>query len=96
VQNSKLTSPQLNDLDQMAGPSNSSSVSESTPGAVASAKSSIGPQYLFGGEILHIKLRIDMIEWKGAAAADAASPAGKNRKTAPTTGNNSAAPGVNP
>jgi len=79
VQNSKTTSPQLTDLDRMAGPSSAPSVSESSPGAVAaSAKSTIGPQYLFGGETLHIKLRIDMIEWKGMAAAEA-TPASGNR-----------------
>jgi hypothetical protein len=81
IQNSKLTSPQISDLDKMAPPPpQSSSVTDFSPGAVAaSAKSTQGPQFLFGGETLHIKLKIDMIEWKGVAAAAEAAPSARPR-----------------
>lgn len=71
IQNSKLTSPQIGDLDKMVG-TPGPSVVDSSPGEVAASKSTQGPQYLFGGETLHIKMRIDMIEWNGVGAADAA------------------------
>ena len=64
VQNQRPTSPQLGELDKIAGAQSPPSVTDS-PGAVAAAQSTAGPQYLFGGEILHVRARIDFIEWKG-------------------------------
>ena len=88
IQNSRLTSPQISDLDRLAGPSNSASVADSSPGAVAAnAKSVQGPQFLFGGETLHVKLRISMIEWKGVAA-ETAPASGKTRNRTPAPGSN--------
>ncbi|MCE0498874.1 MAG: Amuc_1100 family pilus-like protein [Methylacidiphilales bacterium] len=66
VQNNHPTSPQLGDLDKIAGAQAQSSASVTdSPGAVAETKSTAGPQYLFGGETLHVRMRIDFIEWKG-------------------------------
>jgi hypothetical protein len=88
VQNSKLTSPLISDLDKMAGDQTQPSAADASPGAVAAAaKATRGPQFLFGGEILHIKLKIDMIEWKGVTAAEAA-PSAKSRNRAPAPGSN--------
>ena len=89
IQNSKLTSPQLDDLDKMAG-GQQPPPDASFPGATAdAAKSTRGPQFLFGGETLHIKVRIDMVEWKGIAAAETTS-SGRPRNNA-----NASAPGSN-
>jgi hypothetical protein len=64
VENSNPVSPQISDLQKLAG-TPAGGVLDSTPGTVASTKSNRGPQFLFGNEILHVKARIDMIEWKG-------------------------------
>jgi len=98
IQNSNPLSPKISSLDQLAA-SPDSSVADASPGAVAaSGRSNKGPQFLFGGETLKIKLRIDMIEWKGAeaAAANSGGGAGKNnRKTTPAPKANAAAAGGN-
>jgi hypothetical protein len=69
IQNSRLTSPQIADLDKMAGDQSQQPAPDaSSPGAAAdAAKAGRGPQFLFGGETLHVKVRTDMIEWKGIA-----------------------------
>ncbi len=64
VHNDKLASPMLDDLPKMAGGNGApSSVVSSAPGEVAASTPTIGPQYLFGYSILHVKMRLDMIEW---------------------------------
>jgi hypothetical protein len=77
VQNSSPASPQISDLDKIAGDSGPS-VADTAPGGVGASKSSRGPQFLFGNETLHVKVRIDMIEWKGISNGSTA-PAGGNR-----------------
>ena len=69
VQNSRLDSPKVADLDTMAGTNNNNgaSVVNSSPGAAAAAQPTIGVQYLFGDETLHIRMRIDLIDWHGVA-----------------------------
>jgi hypothetical protein len=74
VQNSRLDSPRTTDLDTMAGTSsgnnsNNTSLINSSPGAVAAAAptATVGLQYLFGNETLHIRMRIDLIDWHGLA-----------------------------
>lgn len=74
IQNSNTSSPQISDLDKLAGTS-SAGVTDTSPGDVG--KSTKGPQFLFGNETLHIKVRIDMVEWKGVATE--AAPAASNR-----------------
>jgi hypothetical protein len=66
VQNSNPDSPQISDLDKLAG-TPAAGVTESSPGSVGAAKSDKGPQFLFGNETLQIKIRIEMIEWHGLA-----------------------------
>lgn len=79
VQNEKLQSPKITDLDAMAGSSASNtSVVNSSPGQVAAAQSTVGPQFLFGNEILHIRARVDMIEWHGISTG-AAAPVANGR-----------------
>jgi hypothetical protein len=75
VQNSRIESPKISDLDKMAGTSAAStSVVNSSPGEVAATQSTVGPQFLFGDEVLHVRARIDMIEWHGISnGAPAAS-----------------------
>ncbi|MCE0482671.1 MAG: Amuc_1100 family pilus-like protein [Methylacidiphilales bacterium] len=63
VQNSQPNPPQVTDLDKLAG-TPATSVVDSSPGAVAAATSTKPPQFLFGNAMLHIRARIDMIEWK--------------------------------
>ena len=90
IQNSKPTSPQVGDLDKLAGSPSSPSIIDSSPGEVAStnATSTKGPQYLFGGESVHVKARIDLIQWNGMPAdtTNATAPASggpRNRAPAP-------------
>ena len=64
LQNSSPASPQIGDLQKLAGTS-PGGVLDSSPGAVSGSKSTRGPQFLFGNEYLHIKVRLDMIEWIG-------------------------------
>jgi hypothetical protein len=79
VKNSNPASPQISDLQKFSDTSNSG-VLDSSPGATASApKSSRGPQFLFGNETLHIKIRVDMIEWKGMAEPGTAPEPGNGR-----------------
>jgi hypothetical protein len=67
VHNEKLTSPMASDLDKMAGTTPAApSVVASAPGEVAASTPTVGPQYLFGNTLLHVKLRVDMIEWNAA------------------------------
>lgn len=77
IENSASKSPQITDLDKMAGNTGTPSVLD-TPGEVASTKSTKGPQFLFGGETLRVQMRVDMIEWKGVAAAAPENSAGPN------------------
>jgi hypothetical protein len=59
VTSSALTSPEISSLDSLAG-------TVTAPGGDASAPAvPKGPQYLFGNATITVKLRIDMIEWKG-------------------------------
>jgi hypothetical protein len=68
VQNSKLESPKVADLDTMAGTTGGgNSLINSSPGAVAAAQPTVGVQYLFGDETLHIRMRVDLIDWHGVA-----------------------------
>jgi hypothetical protein len=70
VENSKIASPKIGDLDKMAGTSASSqSLINSSPGEVAATQSTVGPQFLFGDETLHVRARIDLIEWHGISTA---------------------------
>jgi hypothetical protein len=81
VQNSKLVSPSIGDLDKMAGTSAASaSVINSSPGEVAATQSTVGPQFLFGDETLHVRARIDLIDWHGisiGAPAAGNTPGGR-------------------
>ena len=63
IQNSNNTSPLINDLQRMAGPP-PAPYTDMSPGEVAAAPSTKGPQFLFGNSNLRIKARIDLIEWK--------------------------------
>ena len=70
VHNDRLASPLSSDLDKMAGTTPTApSVVASAPGEVAASTPTVGPQYLFGNTILHVTLRIDMIEWNPAPPA---------------------------
>jgi hypothetical protein len=104
VQNQKLESPRTSDLAQMAGvnnnePSNNEpSIVNSSPGAVAAAQptSTVGLQYLFGDEALHVRMRIDLIDWHGIAQPAAATNAGNGRNHPGVHGpRNNNAPGGN-
>jgi hypothetical protein len=75
VQNERTDSPQVTDLDKLAGTNGTTDVTDSTPGSVATSKADLPPQWLFGKELIHVKMRVDMIEWNGLAHGDA-SPAG--------------------
>jgi hypothetical protein len=68
VHNEQLDSPRLDDLAKMAGGNGAApSVIDSPPGGVAAnAAPTVGPQYLFGYTTLHVKMRVDMIEWNPA------------------------------
>ncbi len=66
VQNEQGTSPMPADLERMAG-STDNSVTDKPPGEAAATVSTKGPQYLFGDSTLHVKMRIDLIEWSTPA-----------------------------
>jgi hypothetical protein len=67
VHNEKTDSPRLDDLPKMAGGSGAApSVVGSSPGDVAANTPTVGPQDLFGYGMLHVKMRIDMIEWNSS------------------------------
>ena len=74
IENTSPDSPQVGDLDKLAGPP-SQGVIDSTPGAVTNQSKARAPQFLFGNEIIHVKARIDLIEWKGIAQPEAAGAA---------------------
>ena len=65
VTNSALDSPQLNDLDTLAagGSVGSQGADASQGGAPAGGKAP--PQFLFGESTISVKMRVDLIEWKG-------------------------------
>ena len=63
IENSDPESPKTSSLDAMAGTPAAPSVVDSSPGAVASTQSTLGPQKFFGYATLKVKARIDMIEW---------------------------------
>jgi hypothetical protein len=63
VQNEQSTSPGPSTLETMVGPAGDNSVTEQAPGVVAATVSTKGPQYLFGNATLHVKIRLDLIEW---------------------------------
>lgn len=68
IANEQVNSPQTDQLQSLAGtPSQTiESVADSAPGGVAAAAPPAkGPQYLFGNSLLHVKTRIDLIEWNG-------------------------------
>jgi hypothetical protein len=98
VQNQSLQSPKIADLDKMAGTSAAStSVIDSSPGQVAATQSTVGPQFLFGDEILHVRARIDLIEWHGISTGagtenPGAARGGRGARRA-GGGNNGGAPG---
>ncbi len=76
VQNQRLDSPKIADLDKMAGVNNQSSLIGSSPGAVAQqAAPTVGIQYLFGDETLHVRMMVDLIDWHGIAQPTAAGAA---------------------
>lgn len=78
VQNSRLDSPQASQLDQMAGVSDTgTSLINSSPGATAAAATpTVGLRYLFGDETIHVRARIDLIDWHGISHPEAASGPG--------------------
>jgi len=84
VQNSRLDSPKLSDLDAMAGVSTQPAAGApsilGSPGAVAAAAPpvpTVGLQYLFGDETLHVRLLLDLVDWHGVAQPSATAPKGK-------------------
>jgi hypothetical protein len=62
VENEQGTSPLPGDLERMAG-STDNSVTDKPPGEAAATVSTKGPQYLFGNSTLHVKMRVDLIDW---------------------------------
>jgi hypothetical protein len=80
LENSNPASPQIGDLDKLAGTDTPAPITDTSPGAVGDNKVPVkGPQFLFGNETLHIKVRIDMIEWKGLATDATPEAAGRSR-----------------
>ncbi len=65
VHNEQLESPHVDDLAKMAGGNGAApSLISGNPGDAAAASTpAVGPQYLFGYGALHVKIRVDMIEW---------------------------------
>lgn len=84
VQNQKLDSPKISDLATMAGTTaDSTSLINSSPGQVAAqAAPTVGVQYLFGNETLHVRARIDLIDWHGIATDVTPSTGGRQPKHA--------------
>jgi len=76
IQNQRLDSPKVSDLDHMAGVTDQPSIIGSSPGAVAQQSSpTIGIQYLFGDETLHVRMMVDLIDWHGMSASTSETPA---------------------
>jgi hypothetical protein len=63
VHNGQLESPRIDDLPKLAAGTGSPSVIQSDPGAAAQSTPAVGPQKLFGYAPLHVKMRVDLIEW---------------------------------
>lgn len=85
VQNSRIDSPKLADLDRLAGvtdqPVTTSPSLLTSPGAVAAAAPApptVGLQYLFGDETLHVRMTLDLIDWHGAQPVETA-PKGRRK-----------------
>jgi hypothetical protein len=81
VQNQRLDSPKEHDLDTIVAAlnanANSAPVAGSSPGGAAPpAPAPAGLRYLFGDETVHIRARIDLIDWHGIAHPTAASANG--------------------
>ncbi len=76
VQNVQSTSPVPGDLEKLVGPTDNS-VTDRPPGEAAATVSTKGPQYLFGNSTLHVRLRVDLIEWLAPAPAAADDNNGK-------------------
>jgi hypothetical protein len=76
VVNEQTTSPVPGDLDKWAG-SNDITPTTSDPGTVGATVSTKSPMYLFGNATLHVKVRVDLIEWLAPAPDkdDTTSPA---------------------
>jgi hypothetical protein len=85
IENSVPNSPVISDLDRLAGPP-PSSVLGTSPGEVAAAPVTKGPQYLFGNSILKVKIRVDMIEWDTDVTVTASSAATPGGQPKPPTG----------
>lgn len=93
VQNSRLESPKIADLANMAPPpDNGASLVNSSPGEVAAAQPTVGLKYLFGDETIHIRARIDLIDWHGIShpveGENGARPGNRPRGRATAGGNN--------
>jgi hypothetical protein len=87
VQNQRLDSPKERDLDTIANAANSAAGAGSGPASNATPVGSgapatnapppaLGLRYLFGDETVHIRARIDLVDWHGLAHATAASDNG--------------------
>ena len=63
VHNEQMDSPKLDDLPKLAGGTGTPSLINTDPGVAASSTPTVGPQKLFGYAPLHVKMRVDMIEW---------------------------------
>jgi hypothetical protein len=73
LKNSASDSPENATLDKLAAPpENTPTDANGNPIKVVK-----GPQFLFGNETLHIKMRIDMIEWNGVSTGE--EPASTSR-----------------
>jgi hypothetical protein len=66
VENTIPNSPTITSLDTIAATPAPSSLTDSSPGEVASTTSTLGPQHLFGYDTLRIRARIDLIQWNEA------------------------------
>jgi hypothetical protein len=98
MQNQRLDSPKVQDLAQIAGVTDNSGTSliNSSPGAVAAAQPTVGLRYLFGDETIHIRARIDLVDWHGIShpvenetgAHNRGTGREHGRNTAPTNGTN--------
>jgi hypothetical protein len=92
VQNQRLESPKITDLATMAGVTDSSaSLINSSPGEVAASQPTVGLKYLFGDETIHIRARIDLIDWHGISHPvqneNGARPGNRPRGRAAAAGN---------
>jgi len=81
VDNSEPQSPKVSSLQAIAG-APTPSVADSSPGEVASTASTKGPQFLFGNSVLHIKARIDLIEWTDMSLVSTPDASGNSTNAA--------------